>query len=62
VAPSDEDPVRVRRIVPLGRIGQPSDIAAVAAVLLSDEWSAYVTGANIPVDGGLGLYTWSADE
>ena len=29
------------------------------AVLLSDRWSGYVTGANVPVDGGLGLVTWS---
>jgi NAD(P)-dependent dehydrogenase (short-subunit alcohol dehydrogenase family) len=57
-----EDPERVRRLVPLGRIGAPADIAPMVAVLLSDEWSGYVTGANVPVDGGLGLYTWSADE
>jgi 3-oxoacyl-[acyl-carrier protein] reductase len=62
VSASADDAARVRRLVPLGRIGQPADIAAMAAVLLSDEWSAYVTGANVPVDGGLNLYTWSADE
>src|SRR6266496_729626 len=28
-------------------------------VLLSDAWSGYVTGANIPVDGGLSLFSWS---
>lgn len=60
--PDADDDRRVRRVVPLGRIGEPADVASMAAVLLSDEWSGYVTGANVPVDGGLGLYTWSADE
>ena len=60
--PDGGDEPRVRRIVPLGRMGEPRDVASVAAVLLCDEWSGYVTGANIPVDGGLGLYTWSAAE
>lgn len=53
---------RVRRMVPLGRIGVPDDVAAIASVLLNDELSRYVTGANVPVDGGLGLYTWSGEE
>jgi NAD(P)-dependent dehydrogenase (short-subunit alcohol dehydrogenase family) len=42
-----------------GRPGQPADVARMAAVLLSDEWAGYVTGANVPVDGGLGLITWA---
>jgi NAD(P)-dependent dehydrogenase (short-subunit alcohol dehydrogenase family) len=37
---------------PLGRIGRPDDMAGVA-VFLSGRGSAYVTGAIIPVDGGL---------
>ena len=37
--------------IPLGRIGQPVDIAAAAAFLLSDD-AAYITGANLVVDGG----------
>jgi glucose 1-dehydrogenase len=45
---------------PLGRPGQPADVARMAAVLLSDEWSGYVTGANVPVDGGLDLHTWAS--
>jgi len=31
-------------------------------VLLNDEWSAYVTGANVRVDGGLGVHSWSSDH
>jgi NAD(P)-dependent dehydrogenase (short-subunit alcohol dehydrogenase family) len=39
--------------VPLGRIGLPIDIAHCVAWLLSDE-AAYVTGATVLVDGGVG--------
>ena len=37
--------------IPLGRMGQPVDVARVALFLASDE-SAYLTGLAIPVDGG----------
>lgn len=37
---------------PLGRIGQPADVAAAIEWLLGDD-SGWVTGAVIPVDGGL---------
>jgi 3-oxoacyl-[acyl-carrier protein] reductase len=46
-------------LFPLGRAGTPEDVARVVAVLLSEEWCGYVTGANVPVDGGLGLHSWS---
>ena len=39
--------------VPLGKIGQPIDIAHCVAYLLSDE-AAYVTGATFLIDGGVG--------
>jgi glucose 1-dehydrogenase len=51
-----------RRLVPLGRKGTPGDVARMVAVLLNDDWSGYVTGANVRVDGGLGLHSWSVDE
>ena len=38
---------------PLGRIGSPEDMAGVA-IYLSSRAGAYVTGAVIPVDGGIG--------
>jgi NAD(P)-dependent dehydrogenase (short-subunit alcohol dehydrogenase family) len=38
--------------VPLGRYAEPDDIAQVALFLASDR-AAYVTGAIVPMDGGL---------
>lgn len=38
--------------VPLGRVGQPADIAEAALFLASDE-ASYVNGVAFPVDGGM---------
>ena len=40
--------------IPLGRMGTVDDIAAVVEFLVSDA-AGYVTGALVPVDGGLGM-------
>ncbi|KAI1136289.1 3-oxoacyl-reductase [Hypoxylon sp. FL0543] len=39
--------------IPLGRTGDPRDMAGPAVFLASDELSGYVTGAQLLVDGGL---------
>jgi 3-oxoacyl-[acyl-carrier protein] reductase len=39
--------------IPAGRVGQPEEVAAAVSFLVSDE-AAYVNGATLSVDGGLG--------
>jgi NAD(P)-dependent dehydrogenase (short-subunit alcohol dehydrogenase family) len=50
------DPTRARErlaaAIPLGRFGTPAEVAALCVYLLSDE-SAFVTGAELTLDGGL---------
>jgi len=51
----DRDPVVFQRLIkwyPLGRVGEPEDIANAAMFLASDD-ASWITGAVLPVDGGL---------
>lgn len=43
---------QIRALTPLGRIGQPGDIAGIVAFLASDD-SRWITGRTILADGGL---------
>ena len=51
---TDEQAERIGANVPLGRIGEPDDIAGAVLFLAC---APHVTGAVLPVDGGLGVHT-----
>jgi NAD(P)-dependent dehydrogenase (short-subunit alcohol dehydrogenase family) len=54
LAPTGDTLDAMAQRVPLKRLGRVDDIARMA-MLLASEWGSYVTGAVIPVDGGLAL-------
>jgi NAD(P)-dependent dehydrogenase (short-subunit alcohol dehydrogenase family) len=42
---------RLKSLHPMGRLGEPVEIANAALFLASDE-ASFITGVNLPVDGG----------
>jgi 3-oxoacyl-[acyl-carrier protein] reductase len=50
----EEQIAEYKRKIPAGRFAEPSEVAKVVAWLASDE-ASYISGAVIPVDGGLGM-------
>lgn len=52
IAPTDQARESIRALAPLGRLGQPEDVAEAVTFLLSGR-AAYITGQDLGVDGGL---------
>lgn len=50
----EEQQEQYKKNIPAGRFAQPSEVAKVCAWLASDD-AGYISGAVIPVDGGLGM-------
>jgi NAD(P)-dependent dehydrogenase (short-subunit alcohol dehydrogenase family) len=51
---SDERKAEIRKAIPAGRIADPDEVAGVVTWLAGDA-AGYISGAVIPVDGGLGM-------
>jgi 3-oxoacyl-[acyl-carrier protein] reductase len=51
---SEQRQAEILEQVPLKRMAGPGEVAAAVRFLASDE-AGYITGALIPVDGGLGM-------
>jgi NAD(P)-dependent dehydrogenase (short-subunit alcohol dehydrogenase family) len=47
-------PDHLAHLYPLGRVGEPEDVAAALAFLCSND-AAWITGHVLPVDGGLSV-------
>lgn len=53
--PTENDPSKMKKLlseIPLGRIGQPEEVAGLVLFLASDE-AAYITGSTYAIDGGM---------
>ena len=49
---TSEQKIRLLEQIPLGRLGRPEDIAPLVVFLASAQ-AAYITGATLPVNGGM---------
>ena len=55
--PPEAEAAHAKEFIPMGRFGEPEEVAKVATFLAS-EAASYVTGAAIPVDGGLRTFAF----
>jgi NAD(P)-dependent dehydrogenase (short-subunit alcohol dehydrogenase family) len=55
---ADELLARSAALVPLGRVGEPDDVAKAIEFLIDTDASGYVTGTDLKVDGGLDQFNW----
>ena len=53
----EDDEAAVAARYPLGRLGEPEDVAGPVAFLLSDD-AAWVTGQTLVLDGGVSVRPW----
>jgi 3-oxoacyl-(acyl-carrier-protein) reductase len=51
---TEDQQAAIRKQIPLGRTARPEEVAKAVRFLASED-AAYITGAVIPVDGGLGM-------
>jgi 3-oxoacyl-[acyl-carrier protein] reductase len=51
---TEQQRTKLADVIPLGRLGQPDDVAAAVAYLASDE-AGWVTGATLHVNGGMAM-------
>jgi 3-oxoacyl-[acyl-carrier protein] reductase len=51
---SEQQRTKLSEAIPLGRLGQPEDVAAAVAYLASEE-AGWVTGATLHINGGMAM-------
>jgi len=44
--------------IPMGRLGEGAEVAAMAIAVLSERFGSYVHGSAVAVDGGISLVNW----
>jgi acetoacetyl-CoA reductase len=53
--PQDVLSDRILPLIPMGRLGEPEEVAGLVAYLVSED-AAFVTGANLAINGGQHMY------